>query len=89
MTWFKITPQRKDQIHLITQMLRENESELHGSQVARAFEVGLECAEQMLAIANAWVYRERVDHLLDQLQTGNLEGITPVGTLSESKGKER
>jgi len=89
MTGFKkMTPELRNRLCLIAKLLRD-EPELHPSEVERVFGVGHDWADQMLDIAKAWVHRERVDHLLNQLHTGNLKGIASIGTLSGNKGKER
>ena len=32
---------------------------------------------------NAWIHREKVDTLIEQLNTGNLDGIKPVASLGD------
>jgi len=50
---------------------------------------GLDASEgaRILRTAEAWVYREKVDNLLEQLQTGNLEGIEPIASLNRKERK--
>jgi len=43
-----------------------------------------EC-ELVLSSADAWLYRETVDGLLEQLRTGFLEGVEPIATLDGRK----
>lgn len=39
----------------------------------------------LLSSADAWIYRVKVDSLLEQLRTGELEGVRPIATLDGGK----
>jgi len=50
-------------------------------ELSKKLGVSTSMARLAFKAANAWVHRKKVDTLIEQLNTGNLDGLEPIGSL--------
>lgn len=85
----EVPPQMRNRIQDVAQQIRDEElgppfTEETIQGVAGEREISTKYARQLTDIASAWIFRKQVDALIEEAQSGNLEGIEPIGTLSGS-----
>lgn len=70
----------REEIGKVVQQIKNGNNPI-GVEASASLKACKSFGKLIVASANAWIYREKVNHLLEQLRTGNLEGIEPIGTL--------
>ena len=73
----------REEIGKVVQQIK-NGNKPTGEEVSVSLKIDRSLGSQVITSANAWIYRENVDNLLEQLRTGDLEGVESIGTLDGS-----
>ncbi len=70
----------REEVMKVTKLIK-NGSRPTSRGLSDSLGISMGASKMFLSYADAWIYRERVDDLIEQARTGELEGATPVATL--------
>ena len=76
----------RDGVKKVTKLIKEGNRPT-SRDISDSLGIGMNESQMFLEYADAWIYREKIDELLEQLRTGELEGVKPIATLDGGKKK--
>jgi hypothetical protein len=65
--------------------LKKENNNITTREMRTKLSISPQVAIMVFRAANAWIEKEQVDALVDQLNTGNLDGLEPLASLDDCR----